>query len=533
MIEDLRTFEDGREFSSDIVVIGAGAAGIVLAKSLAEQGASVALVESGGLDLELETQRLAVGGQSGQTYFPLDECRYRMFGGSTYRWGARSAPFPEFDMIDRDWLGIAGWPISRDSLQPYYDRVPGLLDLHTPFSYEPVDFTGFSVQPPDFDAHRLRMTGFQFGKNLLFGSVFRDEIARSEDIRVLLHANVTQLGATERADKVTHLDLRTLDGKSFKMRGGVVVLAAGGIENPRLLLMSNQVQKEGLANGSDCVGRYFMEHPTVSAGVVEAENPQKLHDVFSPGLVRGRLVETCLAPTAEEMREQGMLHINASTRINVAQDPTQALREIIWNVKHRKVPLSLSWYRENKWLAERLAAVTRDPFSIIGNLVRHARGKPKRFKIESMRLELRGEQAPNPDSRVTLANELDRFGQPRAHLHWALTELDWRSMRGMAQLIDKEFRRLGVGRVRLADWLTGAAPAWPSDLVGGHHHMGATRMAADPGQGVVDANLKAHGIDNLYVLGSSVFPTASYVNPTTTILALAMRLADHLREKTQ
>jgi choline dehydrogenase-like flavoprotein len=188
-------------------------------------------------------------------------------------------------------------------------------------------------------------------------------------------------------------------------------------------------------------------------------------------------------------------------------------------------------YYDNKWLTQRLGAIMRDPLSIVTNLVRHAAGKPKRFKPDSVVLEIRTEQEPNPESRVTLSNEKDPFGQRRAHLHWTLSERDKRTMRVAAEVFGAELRRLNLGALNLADWLLSSELVFPPDMVGGHHHMGTTRMSADRRMGVVDADCKAHGLDNLYIAGTSVFSTAGYVNPTGTLLALAFRLAEHLEAK--
>jgi len=149
--------------------------------------------------------------------------------------------------------------------------------------------------------------------------------------------------------------------------------------------------------------------------------------------------------------------------------------------------------------------------------------------VESVQLQVRIEQEPNPDSRVTLADSTDAFGQRRAHLHWTMSERERRTMRIAAETFDRELRRLKMGRLEMAPWLTVPELRWPDDLVGGHHHMGTTRMSTDPRTGVVNANQRAHAVDNLYITGSSVFPTAGYANPTMTVLALALRLGEHLR----
>jgi len=472
MISDIRTYEDRTKFQADICIIGCGAASIAMARILAGSSLKILILESGGASVERATQGLYAGTTSGLSYFDLDESRYRMIGGSTHRWGARAARFKETDFAERCWLDFDGWPIKREDLKPYYAEVPEFLNVHKSFEDERIPWELFSVSPPKINADDLEFSDFQFGKKLLLGNVYADMLKTAPNIEVLTHATVTRIAANDAGNHISQLDVQTLNGMKFTVTANTYVLACGGIENARLLLLSDDVIPAGLCNSKDHVGRYFMEHPTASAGIVHASKPQALHDIFSPGLIGGRLVETALAPTAAMMEREGILNVCAITRLNVAEDATQALREIIWNMRHRKVPLSLSWYRTNRWLKERLTAIARNPFSIVGNLVRHMMGRPKRFKIESMQLELRSEQAPNPDSRVTLGTETDAFGQRRAHLHWDLLELDWHTMVVMAETVDKELQRLGLGKLETADWLKGTEPRWPNDLVGGHHHMG-------------------------------------------------------------
>ena len=148
-----------------------------------------------------------------------------------------------------------------------------------------------------------------------------------------------------------------------------------------------------------------------------------------------------------------------------------------------------------------------------------------------IRFYTRLEQCPNPDSRVKLIGEQDALGLNRIALDWQLTDLDKRSLRRSQELIGAEFGRLGVGRFKLDDWLLADDNSWPEDLHGGHHHMGTCRMSDDPKRGVVDRDCRVHGFDNLYVAGSAVYPTTGYVNPTLTVVALALRLADHLKTK--
>ena len=530
MIAEISSHPSGSELACDIAVIGAGAAGIAIGREFAGRRERVIVLEAGGLDFDEGAQDFARGSASGVPYFALDESRYRLLGGSTFRWGARTAPFKPIDFAERPWIGSTpGWPIALDELSRWYERAYELVAIRTPFAFDEGVWRYVATKPAAFDPAVLDTHAFQFGRNLLFGSHFGGDLRQAENIEVLLGAHVTAIATLGEGRHVDRLEVATRTGGRYSVRAGRYVLACGGIENARLLLLSPGPDGRGLANRSDAVGRYFMEHPTVSAGTITAPRPQPLIDVFSPGLVGGRLVEVGLALTPERQRETETLQAIARAAVVVAKDPTQALRELLRNLAHRRLPHNLSWYQKNKYLSERIGIIARDPFSIVGNVVRHALGRPKRFEVDSVYLELRTEQEPNPDSRVTLSDELDPLGQRRAHLHWALTERDKHTMRTLAHAVDAELRRLGLGEISFAPWLEADDLSFGEDLVGGHHHMGTTRMSADPADGVVRADCRAHDVDNLYITGSSVFPTSSFVNPTATLLALGLRLADHLK----
>ena len=156
---------------------------------------------------------------------------------------------------------------------------------------------------------------------------------------------------------------------------------------------------------------------------------------------------------------------------------------------------------------------------------------PKPERVSRVFFNCQAEQAPNPDSRITLSNERNALGGRLPILDWRLTELDKRSFYAPAKLLGAELARLGIGLFRIEPWLLDGANTWSPNLVGGYHHMGTTRMAEDERQGVVDSTCKVHNVDNLYVAGSSVFPTSGNINPTLPLVALALRLADHLKQR--
>jgi choline dehydrogenase-like flavoprotein len=520
MITDINELEDNHLIEADLCIIGGGAAGITLASELANSGIQVCLLESGSFRMEQQTQALYAGDTSGVPYFTLTDSRCRLFGGSTFRWGGRGAPMHRIDLEPRTWIPESGWPFAIDELEPFYARTQSINGMHAPFDYDGGVWKHFPLDPPGFDTKLFNYQAFQFGKIILFGDYYRDMLKNAANIQVYLHANVTCINSSEQGNHVDSLDIRTLTGRKFQARARYYALACGGIENARLLLLSDTVSPQGLCNEYDCVGRYFMEHPTVPVGTLKTENKQQVVDYYSPGRVEGRLVEVGLALTPERQKEEQCLNAVARVKPALAPDATQALREILWDLMHHRI---------SSGYGSRLKQVLNDPAGVVRNVYRHLMNKPKHYNIDALYIEVRTEQAPNPDSRVTLGDRRDDLGLRMPHLHWSLNELDKHTMRVMSGLFGSELSRTGQGVYSEDSWLADKGLTFPGELVGGHHHMGTTRMAQTPENGVVDRNSRAFSVDNLYIAGSSVFPTVSFVNPTMTILALTLRLADHLK----
>jgi len=319
------------------------------------------------------------------------------------------------------------------------------------------------------------------------------------------------------------------------------VLACGGIENARLLLLSNSTVPQGLGNERDLVGRYFMDHPTGKLGTLVSNASHRLTRPYDRS--RGNVFpEICLSdeavgahrllsgrvrPVAVEGRVpkgiQALRGLRAAWRPQV-QDESAALQEQLWAaMKYTPVSTAVNTPKGKGMLALQLGLGIGD---VAKAFAQKLVGMPT---VKSDHVDLMGyfEQAPNPDSRVTLGNELDSLGQRKVCVDWRLTELDWHTYRTAATIFGSELARACGGRFQLEPWLEGDG-AGPQ-LVGTAHHLGTTRMADDPQQGVVDRHCRVHGVDNLYVAGSSVFPTGGWAFPTFSIVALSLRLAEHLQ----
>lgn len=527
---DAREIPDGQRIESDLAIVGAGAAGISIARALAGANLHVVLIESGGLDPDSETQALARGEVVGRPYIELERARFRFFGGSTSQWVGFCCAFDAIDFEPREWVAHSGWPIDRETLAPYYDRAAAVCQLSAA-SGQPESPRPSGSALPRLADPRLRQDFFRLSPPTRFGQVYRDDVLRAPNVDTLLHATVVDIEVGPEARFVRTLACRTLSGREVAVAARVVVLAAGGIENPRLLLASRGGGEAGLGNAHDRVGRFFMDNLVLPSGfVVPRDGDDTLRRLSLASRVAGRRVP-CISLDEATLRRERLLGWSALLGVG---NETALRAEFEWG-QSRGMQALREWGR-NGWSEVVSGDLGRHAFNVLRDLddvVRYGywsafRRAEATNKIDGTIVLLNSaEQAPNPTSRVTLSTERDRFGVPLPRVEWRLTSLDKTSFRRSQQIFASAVGALDLGRTRIQ--LIEDDATWPSNFANGYHHLGTTRMAVSPAEGVVDADGRVHGIDNLYVAGGSVFPTSGVGNPTQTIIALALRLADHLR----
>ncbi|MCP4039333.1 MAG: GMC family oxidoreductase, partial [bacterium] len=306
---DLEDVEAGSMLECDLCIAGAGIVGITLAREFIGTPTRVCLLESGNVDFEAETQALYSGDQLGVEYYPLDDARLRFFGGSTLVWGGRCVPLDPLDFERRSWVPHSGWPFSREDLDPCYRRAQAHLGLGSAIHDERM-WEELRVKPPAFDRKVLRTTFWQFDEShARYGWGNCQDIASAENIRLVTHANVTRIQLRADGQAVEHLDVATLSGKRCKVKAERYVIATGGIENPRILLASDDVHPAGVGNEHDLVGRFFMEHPHGRGGEVKAKNRYSLLNSYKKRRNRGGLmVAPVLSPSDELQRSTGILN---------------------------------------------------------------------------------------------------------------------------------------------------------------------------------------------------------------------------------
>lgn len=527
------------DFSADLVIIGAGAAGITLARQFANSRTTVLLLESGGLERDENQQDLYKGALTGTKTLPLHTSRLRFFGGSTNHWAGWTRPLePEDFSARKDWPQ-SGWPFARSTLDPYYAAAAKVVELG-PTAFDDLGWWqrhpgGAALQALPLQTDRLRTALFQVSPPTRFGARYRDELAAAANVKVLLGANVLELlpatstpGAPKR---VGSLVATTDKGRQVKVTGKAFVLAVGGLETPRVLLSSTQMHAKGAGNENDLVGRYFQDHPWLTnCATVRYGSVPKLATqwplYFDTTAVAGAKVFATLTPNPQRAVEAGIggfrLWLKPAT---VSTQGMDSLRYTAAEIASGKLP---------DRLGEQVGNILSDWDVIANNVYKTAFKTNKDLldvgtgKVLGMAVDLNFEQRPQAASRVTLGAAKDRFGIRRIDVDWKLGEDDRRTAATALQWAAEAFGQMGLGRTRISLDLQNGKP-WPDDLIGSSHHMGTARMAAAPDKGVVNADCQVHTVDNLYVAGSAVFPTSGYANPTLTIVALALRLAEHLK----
>ncbi|MCJ2132203.1 GMC oxidoreductase [Methylobacterium sp. E-045] len=546
MILSADTIDDGSELPCDLCIVGAGAAGITLALQFLRSGLRVILLEGGGWKPDATTQSLYEGVVAEpDLHPPTDRYRQRRMGGTTTVWSGRCIPFDSIDFSPRPWLAHSGWPISYDDVACWYPAANALCEAGAcEFSATAALPGGMRPTIRSFDPEGFALDGIErFSPPTDFGARYRAKLAASGDVRVLLGANAIELVTGPEGATVRRIEVATIAGRRFAVAAGRVVVATGGIETPRLLLASRRHAEAGIGNHHRLVGRYYMCHIAGTIGAVTLNVPR---DYVWNGYEKAEDGAYCRRRwtlDAATQREHGLANGLLRLHFPAIPDP-----------RHGSGPLSALYlakplfsYERAKRLQNRgggagallhhLRNVVTEPVATAGFFmhgVRHRVFSARKYPSVIVRspgnlfsLDYHGEQVPNPDSRVSLGRETDALGLPRVTVDWRHSPVDIRTAETALSLFDAALRRWGRGRLDYDPALV--AHHMLRDGAYGGHHIGTARMSATPTSGVVDTECRVHGMHNLYLAGAAVFPTSSQANPTLTVVALTLRLADRLK----
>lgn len=512
MFIDLKQY-DKDEILADICIIGGGAAGISLANEFARSKYDVVLLESGELDLNGRIQELYSGGfkYSGLGFTrdspdALQSDRVRSWGGTTNIWGGMVAPFDSIDFLERSWVPFSGWPFTKEQLMPYYNRASHLIGTPEHRFSSSVDDLEHSAL--DFGEGEIERKMFFNVNRLRLGEVFHDDFSKSQNVKVYLNATVVNMNLNPGMNFLKSLSVRPNDLSTvIRVKAKKYILAAGAIENARILLYSNDVNPKGVGNNNDLVGRFFQGHgytPTLNNSILLMLDDNKNLNNYQNHQINSTNAFGLLGLSSALQSKHKLLNHYMSINTD-----------------------GWSWPVVEDQLGEELKqeylAVKHEYLGLLDNL-----GIPIKSKWHAVYSTMLFEQEPNPDSRVTLITERDWLGLRKAYVSATFSDLQVHTMitayKALGSLLGATFK----GKVRLETQVEKLFDSIQPGLA--KHHIGTTRMHRSTDYGVVDENCKSHFVDNLYIAGSSVFPTSSATNPTFTIIAMSIRLADHIKQ---
>jgi choline dehydrogenase-like flavoprotein len=536
----------------DVCIVGAGPAGLSLAKSLSGTGIRTCVVESGDQTPEPFADSLRDLESTGIQI--RHDSRERVLGGTSTTWTGLSSPLDDIDFSRRAWVPHSGWPIGKEELVPYYRAASQLFrfpmfSLFSDASWLP-DAGGRVPVWEELKEKPFLASDPPQNFGLEFASVCKDT-----GVDLILGATVTNLVGDASSGEVRGVRLALNGEATFTLLAHVVVLACGGIENARVLLNSTFSCAQGLGNERDQVGRYFMNHPKGNVGIIELQRPAGPLPGYFGFLASGSgymgYVGLQLSETTQEreavlnsyVRFEPVFDWSDNPGVEIAVDyikRTSALMRVFRRVNKDKM-LELRSYaetgdvskttRRQEGFAQHLRAL-RELIRHSGSVGRYASSRLSRRlsqpKVTSIRLRNFLEMAPGTSNRVTLDDRVDAFGVRLSKVTHQCCELDKRSIVTLHGVLAREVDRAGWGC--LHSDLEAATEPWPINN-DASHHMGATRMGTNPATSVVNPDCRVHSTRNVYVAGSSVFPTSGCANPTYTIVALAIRLGEHLQKK--
>ena len=492
----------------DTTIIGAGAAGILLAVKLTQAGQKVLLIESGNFNENVDKQSLNNVVQTGKFLSNAIWGRKRVLGGTTTAWGGQSLPFTPFDFVKKKWIPLSGWPISYKELEPYYSSANAFMNIDT-LNYHDEIFHKIKIKEPLVDKNLINFHVAKWANEPNFFILYKSFL--EQYVTILYNAQLVELQKDDN-NTIYQIIISNFKKEHFKLPINKLILTSGTIETIRILLTNDVVSKIS----KQWIGKCFMEHPCIEIGKVISANTYNLQRIFNTHFAKDKKYSIRLSLSDSIQSKYELLNCSASLMFKHIKNKVDIYTE-------------LKMFK-NDYQLNRLLKITRcSPLLFKSVFAFFKHNFYYKANTEAV-LVLMVEQEPSLESYVSIDNKKDVFGVPLAKLNWHISYKTWSTVLKISEIITNEFKRLNLGKVDINPLININNKSWSQSLSDVNHHMGGTRISATENMGVVDSDLKVWGVNNLYICSCSVFPTSSHSNPTLTMLALGIRLSDHIQK---
>lgn len=539
---DAESLPTGTEIAGDVCIIGAGPAGLTLARHLRGRGRKIVVLERGGLP----GRPLGVGPSDtvvdATSHFEAPPSIPPRIGGAANEWivrlawharGVRMVPLQPIDLERRSWVPHSGWPISWDHLEPFLQRAHDDLGLgewgYGVDQWEEATAPRLGVEPSGFTTAMER-----FPRASVITNDHWNELLEAPDVEVVINAPAGSVEGS--VDRVERVEIDAGSPGRLCATATTFVIAAGGVVNPRLLLAARN--GDGIGANSAAVGRYYTDHLRLMSGTLTPADPQLFSNAglyslrqTARGVVMGKLVPTeALQREYEMLNSAAMLLPRPATDV---QESVDVVRAALDDIRSRRRPARWPGPKDVMGLAGYVGRL------VPGMTVRQRRFPPKTdagwaamsgnpVRYSSFAVEHQIEQVPNPSNGLSLSGRRDMDGRLTTEMAWRWDDAELSSIRSTQRAFADAMEAAGIGRFETTEWEAAPTLTTPG---GAFHPTGSTRMSATSKSGVVDSDARVHGVSNLFVAGSSIFPTGGSANPTLTLMALSIRLADHLNNR--
>jgi hypothetical protein len=517
MILDLDRIARSIPLSADVVVVGAGAVGIVVGTELARHGIRTVVLESGGHLLEHQSQQLSKGRLLGHHHEGLEKGRFRILGGNTNFWGGQIAEFEDAVFDDRRYIGIPSWPITRKIIAPHYLRAYELLGVDSELLRDDAVWRKIGRSAPNL-CPDTEVVLTRWLRETNFSPLFRKSLEDKSGPTIVLHANVTGFTSQQTDGRITTVEARSLSGRSVSVNADKVVLACGSIEIARLLLWTGMKTRTSWSDNR-WVGKCFLDHLDCVAATVHPIDPTRFHDLFDNIYIGRSKFMPKLKASRSAQKRLTLLEIAGSFLFRSRfSEHLENLRLFVRSIG-RGVRFS-----QLGGLLGHLSSMGKYAVPMIARYLKERRA----FNLsdEGTTFVLHCEQFPNRDSYVSLSGETDSLGIPQVALHWRFSGSEIETMARFTEIVGRTLSRATIAELSIDPGLKDRDASFANKIYDGNHQMGAARMAEDASLGVVDSEMRVFGSPNLYVAGQAVFPSSGYANPTFTAIALALRLVE-------